>query len=134
MEKEKKENSLETNFKDLNLHKEEQLNQNEKILNSIEKYFSLIILEFKEHLQKYNSMFTEISQSTKEHFDIFNNIINDYANEIEQNQICLYELISKMNIINDELPRVEELYYKIKEMRIGLEKVYKEYSKQMEKK
>jgi hypothetical protein len=39
-----------------------------------------------------------------------------------------------MNIINDELPRVEELYYKIKEMRIGLEKVYKEYSKQMEKK
>lgn len=79
-------------------------------------------------------MFTEISQSTKEHFDIFNNIINDYVNEIEQNQICLYELISKMNIINDELPRVEELYYKIKEMRIGLEKVYKEYSKQMEKK
>ena len=33
MEKEKKENSLETNFKDLNLNKEEQLNQNEKILN-----------------------------------------------------------------------------------------------------
>ena len=107
---------------------------NSQVLNVVEKYISLIIMEFKDHLYKYNSMFTNITNNTKQHFELFNDIVKDYVNEIEQNQNSLYEMISKMAIINDELPRVEELYYKIKEMRIGLEKVYKEYLKQIEKK
>ncbi len=134
MNQENKENLLEKKLEEINTNKQGKQMDNSQVLNVVEKYISLIIMEFKDHLFKYNSMFTNITNNTKIHFELFNDIVKDYVNEIEQNQNSLYEMISKMAIINDELPRVEELYYKIKEMRIGLEKVYKENLKQMEKK
>jgi hypothetical protein len=38
-------------------------------------------------------------------------------------------MLSKFNIINDELPKLAELYSKVKEMRIGIEKLHKEMLK-----
>jgi len=34
-------------------------------------------------------------------------------------------MISKMNVISEEIPKLEELFLKVKEMRLGLEKTYK---------
>ena len=101
---------------------------NEQVILAIEKYISLIVIEFKEHIQKYNSLFTNMCTNTHEHFDTFQAIINDYSEEIKSNQGALYEMLSKFNVINEELPKLEELYYKVKEMRTGLEKLYREYS------
>jgi len=49
----------------------------------------------------------------------------DYTDEINQNLHGFYEMISKMSVISEELPKLEELYLKVKEMRLGLEKTYK---------
>jgi hypothetical protein len=40
-------------------------------------------------------------------------MISDYSEEINQNTNNLYEVLSKLNIISDELPKVEELYSKM---------------------
>ena len=40
-------------------------------------------------------------------------------------------MLSKMGIINDELPKLEELYNKVKEMRIALDQVYSDYCKKL---
>ena len=105
-----------------------QSQNNEQVILAIEKYISLIVIEFKQHIQKYNRLFTDITTNTHEHFSTFENVIKDYTEEIKQNQAALYEMLSKFNVINEELPRLEELYYKVKEMRTGLEKLYKELS------
>jgi hypothetical protein len=63
--------------------------------------------------------------NTKEYFQIFESMMNDYTEEINKNQSALYDLISKLNGIGDELPKIEEFYFKVKEMRLGLEKMYK---------
>ena len=105
-----------------------QSQNNEQVILAIEKYISLIVIEFKEHIQKYNRLFTDITTNTNDHFSTFENVIKDYTEEIKQNQAALYEMLSKFNVINEELPRLEELYYKVKEMRTGLEKLYKEIS------
>jgi hypothetical protein len=49
----------------------------------------------------------------------------DYCEEINQTQSSFYEMISKMNQVSEELPKIEEFYYKVKEMRLGLEKMHK---------
>ena len=69
-------------------------------------------------------MFQEMSQNTKQHFEKFEELINKYIEEIKQNQIALFDMLSKMGIINDELSKLEELYNKVKEMRIALVQVY----------
>jgi hypothetical protein len=102
---------------------------NEQIILAIEKYFSLIMLEFKEHIQKYNNMFTDMCTNTNAHFKIFDSMIKDYSNEIQLNQDAMYEMLSKFNIINEELPKLADLYSKVKEMRIGIEKLHKEMLK-----
>ena len=51
--------------------------------------------------------------NTKEYFVLFEQIISDYTEEINQNTNNLYEVLSKLNIISDELPKVEELYNKM---------------------
>lgn len=102
---------------------------NEQVILAIEKYFSLIMLEFKEHIQKYNNMFTDICINTNSHFKVFESMIKDYSNEIQMNQDAMHEMLSKFNIINDELPKLAELYSKVKEMRIGIEKLHKEMLK-----
>jgi hypothetical protein len=52
-------------------------------------------------------------------------MIGDYCEEINQNQANLYDLVAKLNGISEELPKIEELFFKVKEMRLGLEKLYK---------
>ena len=74
-------------------------------------------------------MFSDIVTNTNDHFEEFSTIIEEYCEEISANQTALYEMISKMTIINDELPQLEELYYKVREIRIGLDKMYKEILK-----
>ena len=104
-------------------------NNNEEVetqLITIQKYISLLIIEFKEHIQKYNLMFQDISHNTNVHFDKFE--------EIKQNQNALFDMLSKMGIINEELPKLEELYSKVKEMRVALESVYSDYSKKLNSK
>jgi hypothetical protein len=63
--------------------------------------------------------------NTKDYFELFERMIGDYCEEINLNQTVFYEMLSKMNTISDDLPKIEELYYKVKEMRLGLEKMYK---------
>ncbi len=109
--------------------KVEKKEENQQILLAVQKYFSLLIIEFKEHLQKYNVMFSDIVTNTDNHFEEFSTIIEEYCEEISANQTALYEMISKMTIINDELPQLEELYHKVREIRIGLDKMYKEILK-----
>ena len=48
----------------------------ESQLITIQKYISLLIIEFKEHIQKYNLMFQEMSQNTNQHFEKFEELIN----------------------------------------------------------
>ena len=103
----------------------------ESQLITIQKYISLLIIEFKEHIQKYNLMFQEMSHNTNQHFDKFEELINEYIEEIKQNQNALFDMLSKMGIINDELPKLEELYEKVKEMRTSLEQVYSDYTKKL---
>lgn len=103
----------------------------ESQLITIQKYISLLIIEFKEHIQKYNLMFQEMSQNTNQHFEKFEELINEYIEEIKQNQSALFDMLSKMGIINDELPKLEELYNKVKEMRIALDQVYSDYCKKL---
>ena len=103
----------------------------ESQLITIQKYISLLIIEFKEHIQKYNLMFQEMSQNTNQHFEKFEELINEYIEEIKQNQSTLFDMLSKMGIINDELPKLEELYNKVKEMRIALDQVYSDYCKKL---
>ena len=43
-------------------------------------------------------------------------------------------MLSKMGIINEELPKLEELYLKVKEMRTSLEQIYTDYSKKINSK
>ena len=117
--------------------KKEIKNNNEEVesqLITIQKYISLLIIEFKEHIQKYNLMFQDISHNTNVHFDKFEEIVNDYIEEIKQNQNALFDMLSKMGIINDELPKLEELYSKVKEMRVALESIYSDYSKKVNSK
>ena len=115
--------------------KKENINNNneevESQLITIQKYISLLIIEFKEHIQKYNFMFQEISHNTNLHFDKFDELINEYIEEIKQNQNALFDMLSKMGIINEELPKLEELYLKVKEMRTSLEQIYADYSKKV---
>ena len=103
----------------------------ESQLITIQKYISLLIIEFKEHIQKYNLMFQEMSQNTNQHFEKFEELIGEYIEEIKQNQSALFDMLSKMGIINDELPKLEELYNKVKEMRIALDQVYSDYCKKL---
>lgn len=63
--------------------------------------------------------------NTKDYFFTFEHMIADYCEEINKNQSAFYDLISKFNSITEELPKIEEFYYKVKEMRLGLEKMYK---------
>lgn len=63
--------------------------------------------------------------NTNEYFTVFDNMINDYSIEINQNQSAFYDLISKLNTISEDMPKIEDLYFKVKEMRLGLEKMYK---------
>ena len=122
--------NIENNIKNNNETKKiEKKEENQQILLAVQKYFSLLIIEFKEHLQKYNVMFSDIVTNTNNHFEEFSTIIEEYCEEISANQTALYEMISKMTIINDELPQLEELYYKVREIRIGLDKMYKEILK-----
>ena len=54
--------------------KENVINSNEEVesqLITIQKYISLLIIEFKEHIQKYNFMFQDMSHNTNLHFDKF---------------------------------------------------------------
>jgi len=115
--------------------KKENINNNneevESQLITIQKYISLLIIEFKEHIQKYNFMFQEISHNTNLYFDKFDELINEYIEEIKQNQNALFDMLSKMGIINEELPKLEELYLKVKEMRTSLEQIYADYSKKV---
>lgn len=103
--------------------------ETDQILIAVEKYLSLIIIEFKEHLQKYNQIYTGVCSNTNEYMKMLKVILEDYCNEIKLNQTTFFEMISKLNSINNELPRLEEFYYKVREMRLGLEKTYKAYSK-----
>ena len=114
-----------------------QNNNNEEIesqLITIQKYISLLIIEFKEHIQKYNFMFQEMSHNTNLHFDKFDELIKEYIEEIKQNQNALFDMLSKMGIINEELPKLEELYSKVKEMRMALEQIYTDYTKKLNSK
>jgi hypothetical protein len=63
--------------------------------------------------------------NTDEYFTLFEKMSIDYCNEINQNQAAFYDMISKLNSVGEELPKLEEFYYKVKEMRLGLEKMYK---------
>lgn len=63
--------------------------------------------------------------NSKEHFQLFESISEDYNEEMNLNLQGFYNMISKMNVISEELPQLEELFLKVKEMRIGLEKTYK---------
>ena len=125
------ENKEETNKKEDTEKKDESFDnaEVESQLITIQKYISLLIIEFKEHIQKYNLMFQDISHNTNLHFEKFDEIINEYIEEIKQNQMALFDMLSKMSIINEELPKLEELFYKIKEMRMALEQVYKDICK-----
>ena len=114
-----------------------QNNNNEEVesqLITIQKYISLLIIEFKEHIQKYNFMFQEMSHNTNLHFDKFDELIKEYIEEIKQNQNALFDMLSKMGIINEELPKLEELYSKVKEMRMALEQIYTDYTKKLNSK
>jgi hypothetical protein len=66
-----------------------------------------------------------MSSNTLEYFNIFEKMTDDYCQEIDQNQSAFYDLISKFNCISEELPKIEEFYFKVKEMRLGLEKMHK---------
>ena len=117
--------------------KKEDKTNNEEIesqLITIQKYISLLIIEFKEHIQKYNFMFQEISHNTNLHMTKFEEIIDDYLKEIKENQNALFDMLSKMGIINEELPKLEELYSKAKEMRVALESIYNDYTKKLNSK
>ena len=103
----------------------------ESQLITIQKYISLLIIEFKEHIQKYNLMFQDMSHNTNMFFDTFDELIDDYVNEIKQNQNALFDMLSKIGIINDELPKLEDLYLKVKEMRVSLEQVYNDYKRKL---
>jgi hypothetical protein len=63
--------------------------------------------------------------NTQNYFKIFESMIIDYCEEINQNQATLYDLIAKMSSCSEEFPKIEELFFKVKEMRLGLEKMYK---------
>ena len=43
-------------------------------------------------------------------------------------------MIAKLNIVSEDLPKLEELYLKLKEMRLGLEKTYKLVKTKLNKK
>jgi hypothetical protein len=51
-------------------------------------------------------------------------MVGDYCEEINLNQSAFYDLISKLNSISEELPKLEEFYFKVKEMRLGLKKMH----------
>jgi hypothetical protein len=63
--------------------------------------------------------------NTQNYLNVFEPMVHDYCEEINQNQANLYDLLSKLNSITEEFPKLEELFFKVKEMRLGLEKMYK---------
>lgn len=63
--------------------------------------------------------------NTKDYFSLFEQISTDFVSEINQNQTACYDLLSSIGAINEELPKIEEFYFKVKEMRMGLEKMHK---------
>ena len=40
-------------------------------------------------------------------------MINDFANEINLNAKEFYEVLNKLNVLSTELPKIEQLYYKM---------------------
>lgn len=98
-------------------------------LQSLETYLKAIQIEFKDYLNKYKILFQSVTDNTKEYFSVFDDLIKDYSIEMTQNTALLHDTFSKLNEISDELPQLEDLYQKVREMRMGLEVVYKHVKK-----
>jgi len=43
----------------------------------------------------------------------FENMIVDFSKEVKLNTTAFYEIISKLNMISKDFPKVEELYNKV---------------------
>jgi hypothetical protein len=95
-------------------------------LQSLETYLKAIQLEFKDYFNKYKKLFDNITENTVEYFKVFDDLIIDYSSEMTQNTALLHDVFSKLNEISNEMPQLEELYQKVREMRIGLEYIYKQ--------
>ena len=81
--------------------------------------------EFRKYIEKYDNQLLNISKNTFNYTEVFQSMIKDYNGEINHNTKLLTDIFSKMNVLNEELPKLEELYEKIHEMKNLLEVVYK---------
>ena len=50
--------------------------------------------------------------NSKNYFVLFEQMIADYSEETNQNTSNMYEVLAKLNIISEELPKIEELHSK----------------------
>jgi len=55
----------------------------------------------------------KVCLNTNKYFVVFEKMIYDFANEVKMNTTAFYEIISKLNMISKEIPKVEELYFKM---------------------
>lgn len=115
-------NNINTNDRDI-------INKKKQDLKSVDTYLDSIKIEFTEYLNKYDSLYTDISRNTLDYFNVFNQMIEDLSKELHYNSVYLTDKFSKMNMLSNEMTQLEELYEKVREMRNGLEVVYKTIKK-----
>lgn len=96
---------------------------------SVDTYLDSIKIEFNDYLSKYDNLYTEISKNTLDYFNVFEEMMKDFSGELSTNSIILTDMFSKMNLLAVEMSQLEELYEKVREMRNGLEIVYKQIKK-----
>ena len=103
--------------------------QDEIDIKSIEKRIKTMKEEFSDYINKYNKLFKEISANSYEYMTLFHDMIEDLNSELNNNTILLSDIFSKMNMLGNEMPQLEELYEKVHEMKNGLDLIYKQIKK-----
>ena len=113
------------NIDNTNINIREIENENKlKDMMSIESYINSSKLELHNYINQYKNYYYSSVKNTLVYFELFKEVICDYSIEINSNVNKLYDNLSKLNEISDELPLLEELYEKVREMKNSLEMVY----------
>ena len=105
------------------------IDSNLQNFKSVDTYLDSMKIEFNDYLLKYDNLYSEISKNTLDYFNVFEQMMHDFSGELSSNSTILTDMFSKMNLLAVEMSELEELYEKVREMRNGLEIVYKQIKK-----
>ncbi len=105
------------------------IDSNLQNFKSVDTYLESMKIEFNDYLLKYDNLYSEISKNTLDYFNVFEQMMHDFSGELSSNSTILTDMFSKMNLLAVEMSELEELYEKVREMRNGLEIVYKQIKK-----